>query len=359
MTAGGVGSGERIRVASVGAGWVTRARHLPALRRSGAFEVVGIIDRHADRAEQTAASHRLPRWAVTDRLEAPWLAEVDAVTIGTPPAAHFPLARAALAAGKHVLMEKPVALMPSEGEELERLARQQRRVLAIVHNFQFARSAEMLRRKIAGGSFGRVTSVCALQFSNPQRRLPPWYESLPWGLFYDESPHLLYLIRSFAGEPTLLEASVVPSTTGGRTPAVVTARFDCRGVAASLYMNFEAPVSEWHLCIVGERRLAVLDVFRDILVEMPPDGGHLARDIMRTSACATISHWRGVVTSGLLLVRRRLLYGNEEVVRRFAAAVRGGAQPEGIDIADGLRVLRLQHAIMSVAGARDREGREA
>src|SRR5690242_11411180 len=120
----------RIRVASVGAGWVTQERHIPALQRSGDFEVVGIIDTHADRAQKVAARYNLSRWACTPNLAAPWLDEVEAVTIGTPPMAHFAVARAALQAGKHVLMEKPVALATAEAEELRDLAAQHGRTLA-------------------------------------------------------------------------------------------------------------------------------------------------------------------------------------------------------------------------------------
>jgi scyllo-inositol 2-dehydrogenase (NADP+) len=343
---------QRIRVAAVGAGWVTRHRHIPALQRSPEFEVVGIIDRDAGRARAAAEEHQVRRWAGTPTLEVDWLDEVDAVTIGTPPATHFQLAGAALEAGKHVLMEKPVALRLEEGEKLQATAQRAARILAIVHNFQFARSAERLRRQIQSGEFGHVTSVLAIQLSNPRRRLPAWYESLPFGLFYDESPHLLYLIRSFAGEPTLIHASSVPSPHGVVTPAVVTAQFDCAGVPASLYMNFEAPLSEWHLCVMSERRFAAIDVFRDVLVEVAQDGGHSAANIMRSSAAGTLTHWRDVLRSGWLLLRKQLLYGNEEVVHRFARAVRSGVSPDGISIQDGLKILRLQHALMSAASPR-------
>lgn len=336
-----------IRVASVGAGWVTLNRHIPALRRLPDFDVVGIVDRDPDRARRTAIEHRLRRWAASTSLDVPWLDEVDAVTIGTPPATHVDLARAALAAGKHVLMEKPVGIEAGDANLLRSAAEAAQRTIAVVHNFQFARSALTLQRRLATGAFGRITGVFALQFSNPRRRLPVWYENLPLGLFYDESPHLLYLIRSLAGEPTLTAAHVVPSRAGAVTPAEITAHFDCGGIPATLYMNFEAPLSEWHLCVNGERGCAVVDVFRDILVEVPEDDGHRALDILRSSAAGTLTHWLGVLRSGALLLRKRLLYGNEEVVRRFAAAVRTGNPPPGISIDDAARILRLQHAILA------------
>lgn len=339
----------RIRVASVGAGWVTANRHIPALQRSREFEVVGVVDKSPDRAQKLAAARKLRRWAGSDTLSVPWLDEVDALTIGTPPATHFALARAALQAGKHVLMEKPVALTLTEARELKQIAVQAGCVLAIVHNFQFARSAVALRQQIASGRFGQVTSVLALQFGNPLRRLPVWYESLPCGLFYDESPHLLYLIRSFAGEPALTQATIVPSSRGAITPAVVSAQFACNGIPASLYMNFEAPLSEWHFCVMSDKRFAAIDVFRDVLIQVPNDCRHGALDILRSSAASALTHWVGVLRSGVRLATRRLLYGNEEVVGRFAAGVRSGTPPQGISIDDGLRVLQLQHAIMGAS----------
>lgn len=341
----------RIRIACVGAGWVTGARHLPALLRSPEFEVVGIIDRTTAKARAYAERFGLRRWAGDPQLDVPWLSEVDALTIGTPPAVHFSLARRALAVGKHVLMEKPVALAVAEGEALREQAAGAGVVLAVVHNFQFARSALTLRRRIASGRFGRVTGLFAVQLSSPRRRLPAWYEHLPWGLFYDEAPHLLYLTRAFGGEPRVVHAHALASPRGVTTPAIVMAQLACGDVPATLYMNFEAPVSEWHLVVMTERRVLALDVFRDVLVEVPDDDGHRAFDILRSSGAAALTHGLGVAASGARLALGKLSYGNDDVVARFAAAVREGVAPQGISIDDGVKVLALQHAIMAAAGA--------
>jgi hypothetical protein len=101
--------------------------------------------------------------------------------------------------------------------------------------------------------------------------------------------------------------------------------------------------------VLGSERLAVVDVFRDILVVVRNDRAHGGADILATSFDAVRGHLWGTLTSGLRLVTRRLAYGNDEVIRRFAAACLQGAPPAGITAADGCRVVEMQHAILDRA----------
>src|SRR5262249_39816255 len=161
-------------------------------------------------------------------------------------------------------MEKPMCLTVADGEELVELADRRQRVLGLVHNFQFARSVRRARACLDEGRWGRITALHGFQLSSPDRRLPSWFEKLPLGLFYDESPHLLYLLRAFGGPVTLRRASQVPSARGNVTPALLQVELDASGLPATLFMNFEAPVSEWQLMVLTERGAALIDIFRDI-----------------------------------------------------------------------------------------------
>ena len=173
----------KLRVAEMGLGWVGLHRHLPAMKAHGGFDVVGLIDRHAGTAEREATRRGIRRWQCCDTLaQVPWLDEIDAIVVATPPFAHYDIIKSALERGKHVLTEKPFAMTVSQGEELVALAKAQRRTLAIVHNFQFARSTQRLEREIKDGTIGNVRGVVARQYGNPGRRLPRWYEDLPLGL---------------------------------------------------------------------------------------------------------------------------------------------------------------------------------
>jgi predicted dehydrogenase len=318
------------------------------MRADGGYEVVLLADRSAERARETAAALGVPAHVGATALsDVPPQYEVDAVTCGTAPFAHYRVVRDALEAGKHVITEKPFTMTVPEGEELVALAKESRLILAVVHNFQFARSVLKLKGWASSGRLGKLRAIWAVQLSNPKRRLPEWCEELPCGLFYDESPHLIYLARSLAPEPLEpLSATVHPSTLGKRTPAHINLQLRSGAIPVNVEMSFEAPVSEWHLALLGDRGLGAVDIFRDIAVFAPNDGGHDARRVFRTSASLTMNHWRGYVGSAPRHLARRLDYGNREVFRRFREAINGSSELDGIGAVDALDVLKLQHWVV-------------
>ena len=109
-------SSSPLNCAVIGLGWVAMARHIPALLRHPACRLVGVLDRDPAKAAAVAARLGLAHHAgSTDLAAVPWLEQVQAVTIGAPPASHHDLVCAALGRGKHVLTEKPFAMTRSEG----------------------------------------------------------------------------------------------------------------------------------------------------------------------------------------------------------------------------------------------------
>lgn len=342
-----------LRVAAVGLGWVAQNRHLPVMDRSDRFDVVGVIDRVEGRAAAIAAKRGYPRHSRAGSLdEVDWLDEVDAITVATAPMAHFSLVGEAIARGKHVLTEKPFTMATAEGETLVAAAGAADRRLAIVHNFQFARSTRRLLADLAAGKLGEVRGVDAVQFGNPGRRLPTWIDELPFGLFYDESPHLLYLLRAVAGPLTLARSLMVPGRQGDRTPARVEAWFKGQDADYPVHLacNFESPVSEWYLMVSGTKTLGIVDIFRDIYLALPNDGRHDTAKVLRTSLAATWQHWLQHATSGVPHLIGRLNYGNAETFDRFARATGGESaalDPIGPEAAQA--VLALQHDIVTRA----------
>jgi len=118
----------KLRAGIVGAGAFGR-HHARKYAEDARVTLVGVFDPDDERAQMLADTHQVEAFADLASL----IAAVDAVTIASPPSQHFETARAALAAGRHVLVEKPLAVNLGDGAALVKLARAQQRVLACGH----------------------------------------------------------------------------------------------------------------------------------------------------------------------------------------------------------------------------------
>lgn len=336
---------KKIRIAAIGLGWVMMNRHIPSIARSKSFELVGVADRHKGHAEEIAKSYPLPFATQTDNLDdLAWLDQVDAITIGTPPHAHAKLAIQALTKGKHVLTEKPFATSVTDGQKMAQTAQTNKRILAVMHNFQFSRALCAFEKDLKKGIYGKITRIAATQLGNPSRRLPSWYDTLPLGLFFDESPHFFYMLDRLAGKLNILGAHCVMNKEKKNTPDLIHLlyRGEKNNTPVTIDCQFNSTVSEWFIRITGEKETAILDIFRDIYVRLPNDKAHTAPNILRTSLNAVGQHIISHVPRGISLLRGKLDYGNDEVFARFAKAINNNSRPEEINFDDALRVLQYQ-----------------
>jgi predicted dehydrogenase len=132
--------------------------HTEGVRRLGNVEVAGVAARTPDQARRFADELSIPR-ATGDYRE--FLADpsIDAVHICTPNALHFPMASAALAAGKHVLCEKPLATSVSEAREMIRLAQEKNLANCTFHNLRYYPQVQNMRRLRESGELGDILLV--------------------------------------------------------------------------------------------------------------------------------------------------------------------------------------------------------
>lgn len=342
-----------IKLGIVGSGNIVRTRHLPALKSLSNFAtVVGISDSHADRAESVARTFSIPRFdcnAVDSLNSISWLDEADALVIATAPASHGTLVNQALALGKHVLVEKPFVLDLAEGRAAIAAASEKGLILAVNHNFQFSRGFVRLGKDLDSRRLGTVSAIYSLQLSNDTRRLPIWCESLPLGLFYDESPHVFYLLRRFGGEPAITSCYCVPPSRPSRTtPHVLSTQLRCGETPASIHIDFESPICEWYFAVIGTSGVGYVDLFRDIYAFLPNDGQHLMKEVLTSSGLATYQHWRGFIQNGWSYVRHSLFYGFDTIYNNFFNAIRSG-DPTYVSAHSGetgLAVNELQHEVV-------------
>jgi scyllo-inositol 2-dehydrogenase (NADP+) len=145
-------------------------------------------------------------------------ARIDLVVISTPHASHFPLARDALGAGKHVVIDKPFALTSAEAEELIGLARDESRVLVPFHNRRWDGDYLTIRQFLLGGRLGEL---CRFEAHWDRFRPVPregWKE-VPEegaGLLNDLGPHLVDQALQLFGWPAMLQADIGIQRPDGR-----------------------------------------------------------------------------------------------------------------------------------------------
>src|SRR5258705_5786008 len=114
-----------LRLGILGCGPISQIAHFDAAKKARNIELTAICDLADDLRERMAALHQ-PRFAYRDFEEMLADAHIDAVVIGVADQFHVPLALKAIAAGKHVLVEKPLGVTLEECEELRRALEQSR-----------------------------------------------------------------------------------------------------------------------------------------------------------------------------------------------------------------------------------------
>lgn len=196
-----------LQVGLIGYGLAGSVFHAPLIMHTPGLALHSIVSSQRDRLLRSFTDV-----AICDTPEAVFNdPAVDAVVIATPNEAHAPLARAALAAGKHVLVDKPFALTVAEAESVVQAAQHAERVVTVFQNRRHDADFLTLMQVIAEGGLGRVAE-CHSHFDRfrPQVR-DRWRESdAPGsGLWMDLGPHLLDQMLQLFGWPEAISADLM------------------------------------------------------------------------------------------------------------------------------------------------------
>lgn len=204
-----------LRVGLIGFGFAGKTFHAPLIRTTPGLQLAVVSS--SDAAKVHAALGADIR-VVADALAAATHPDVDLVVIASPNVTHFPLARAALAAGKHVVVDKPFTLDAQEAAQLAGMAAPGQ-VLSVFHNRRWDSSTLAARRMLAEGRLGTVRHA-AMHFDRfrpvPQAR---WREddTPGGGIWLDLGPHLLDEALLYFGAPLAIQADIVQLRPGART----------------------------------------------------------------------------------------------------------------------------------------------
>lgn len=196
-----------VRVAVIGCGLIARRAHLPGFAGCDEAEVAAVVSGRIETARAAAAEFGVARvlgsWqeAVTDP-------EIDAVDICTPNALHGPIAVAAARAGKHVLVEKPMALSLAEADAMVAAAHVAGVVLMVAHNQRFVPAFAAAKRAIDEGLIGRPFAARGVfMHAGPDETwgaTSDWFwreETAGGGAMLDLGVHMIDLVRWLIGRP--------------------------------------------------------------------------------------------------------------------------------------------------------------
>lgn len=203
----------------VGVGKIARDQHLPSIAETGSFELAALVSPHGTGLEGDG-----PEGVPTFRSQEEMLAalpRLDAVALCTPPSVRHGLAAAALAAGKHVLVEKPPAATVSELHDLVAVAARNRRVLFTAWHSQFNPAVEAARERLAGAAIRAVR----IDWKEDVRRWHPGQEWIwqPGGFgVFDPGINALSILTRIMPAPLFVREAELLVPENRETPIAVT-----------------------------------------------------------------------------------------------------------------------------------------
>jgi predicted dehydrogenase len=211
--------------------------------------VVGVCDKSEvslRRAKQ--AYPRLRLWSDPEEMVS--LKDVDAVAVVTPVWTHYPLAKMALLAGKHVFVEKPFASTSAEAEELIEIAERKHLTIMVDHTFLFTGAVRKIRQLIDGGTLGNL-----YYYDSMRVNLGLFQHDI--NVVWDLAPHDLSILDYLIGaRPEAVVATGETHLNGVEDVAFITLYFP-QNIIAHVNVNWLSPVKVRTTLIGGEKRMVV------------------------------------------------------------------------------------------------------
>jgi len=302
-------------------------------------ELVAVADPEGDAVHRATQGRTAHGYASAEEMLA--AESLDLLSIVAPTSLHLPIALAALNAGTHVLVEKPIAASREEAEEMIAAAKRAGRMLTVGHIERFNPAILELRRRLAAGELGRIFEIRAT-------RLGPFPARIrDVGVVVDLAPHDLDVMRFLLGsDPVRVYAETEQRIHTDHEDLFVGLMKFANGAVGVLDINWLTPTKVRTLSVTGERGMYVADYLAQDLVFYPnPDARRLG---VNGEAGSVASVAEGEMT-------RRAIRRQEPLVvelSEFARAVREVAPPP-VDPHEAMVALLLARAMVDSA----RDGR--
>jgi predicted dehydrogenase len=332
-----------VNVAVVGAGYwgpnlIRNFNSCPTAR------LVAVCDRDPERLGKAIRNYPAVE-SVADYTTLLSRSDVDAIVIATPVSTHAHLAVAALEAGKHVLVEKPMAASVADAESMIRAAREAGRVLMVDHTFIFGGPVRKIKSLIESGDLGQIYYIDSVRIN-----LGLFQHDV--NVIWDLAPHDLSIVDFLIGRlPRSLSAfGTCHTQSGSGIEDVAYLNLDFGdGLLASFHVNWLSPVKIRSFLVGGSQKgLVYNDLSADEKVKIYDRGVTLAVD-EQTRRNIIMGYRTGDVWSPQIDQYEPL----QEMVRHFVHCIHTGETPIS-DGESGLRIVRIleaaQHSIKAQGG---------
>jgi predicted dehydrogenase len=219
-------------VGLIGFGTAGRIFHAPLIQATPGLELLAVVSSSAERVHET-----LPEVAVLAKPAALFArTDIDMVVIASPNETHYPLAKAALVAGKHVVVDKPFTVSLSEARLLKVEADKAERHLSVFHNRRWDSDFRTLQALLAAGTLGRAVSL-ELRFDRFRPKVADrWREQHKpgSGIWFDLGSHLLDQARMLFGMPRAILLDLMAARDGAEVDDDFHALLDYEGLRVTL-----------------------------------------------------------------------------------------------------------------------------
>ena len=339
-----------IRMGIIGPG-VIAPSHAFAIDKAQGARLAAVCGRRPESATELADQYG----AESGTDIAALLEAVDAVTLCTPSGIHLDIALEVIAAGKHLLIEKPLETTPERIDQIVTAARQQGIVLAGVFQSRFAPVARRLKSLVAAGMLGEIYSGSAyIKRYRPQS----YYDSGGWrgtwtldggGCLMNQGIHLTDLLLWFMGEP---ESVIGSADTRGRDVEVETMAMGliryhsgARGVIEATTLAY--PELPEYVEIIGARGTLIFNgnmLQRLDLIDPAPEEETAKEELLQVSAELAAKRKRIIASAPPGAAVPTVDMGHTPVVVDFVEAIRD-SRPPLVDGAESRRAVALITAL--------------
>jgi predicted dehydrogenase len=294
-----------------------------------------------DEGQRAAFSRRFPHVRTTPDLgQVLEDSAVDAVVVATPPQSHFGIVKAALEAGKHVLVEKPLATTLADACELAQLADAEDRILMPGHTFVYSPAVNAVRDLIHSGEVGDIHFITSSRMNLGKYTVD--------GVVCDLAPHDLSILLHWLEQPVVEVAASGSSVLREDVAetAFLTFTFE-RGQTANVQISWLAPRKLRQMIVVGSKRMVQYD---DTAADEPVRVYDRGMDMLPPAPSNFGEHQLIYRTGDVVIPRVTPVEPLSLELEDFANAIRTGEEPRS-SLALGLEIV----AAMESAEASMRE----